>query len=66
MLSGDTRHLCGQVNVRVEFQWLFVPNTPILEKATSLASCPPAVAKSIRELHLAGPLPGLLEERHLA
>jgi len=56
-------HLCGQVNVRVEFQWVFVPNTLLLEKATGLASCPQAVAKSIRELHLDSTLPGQGWER---
>lgn len=43
-----------------------MPNTLILEKATALASCPRAVAKSIRELHLDSTLPGLVGEEHLA
>lgn len=64
--QGATWHLCGQVNVRVVFQWVFVPNTLISEKATGLAFCPPAVAKSIRELHLENTLPGLLGQGHLA
>lgn len=55
-------YLCVQVNVSVEFQWVFVPNTPILEKATALAICPLAVAKFIRELHLDSTLPGLVGE----
>lgn len=58
--QGANWYLCGQVNVRVVFQWVFVPNTLISEKATGLAFCPPAVAKSIRELHLQTPLPGLV------
>lgn len=59
-------HLCGQVNVRVLFQWDLVPNTLISEKATGLAFCPPAVAKSIRELHLENTLPGLVGQGCLA
>lgn len=59
-------HLCGQVNVRVVFQGVFVPNTLISEKATGLAFCPPAVAKSIRELHLNNTLPGLVGQGSLA
>lgn len=59
-------HLCGQVNARVIFQRVFVPNTLICEKATGLAFCPPAVAKSIKELHLESTLPGLVGQGSLA
>lgn len=62
MLLWVNLYLYAQVNVSVEFQWVFVPNALILEKATGLAICPLAVAKFIRELHLDSALPGLVGE----
>lgn len=43
-----------------------MPNPLISEKATGLAFCPPAAAKSIRELHLESTLPGLVGQGSLA